>query len=94
MGALSPDVEKIGGARKIPRVAPSLGDVVGAYKSITTVRYGRGVKAHGWRRFPGRLWQRNYYERVIRDEVEMERAGEYIANNSIEWKMDPENTDT
>ena len=71
--------------------APSLGDVVGAYKSLTTVEYGRGVNAYGWWRFPGRLWQRNYYEHAIRNEQEMDRAREYIVNNPIEWGMDPEN---
>ena len=93
VGALAPDVKRFGGVRKITSVGPSLGDVVGAYKSITTVRYGQGVKANGWRRFTGRLWQRNYYERVIRDAEEMERAREYIVNNPIGWKEDPENTD-
>ena len=70
---------------------PRLGDVVGAYKSLSSIGYMRGVKKYGWQRFPGRLWQRNYFERVIRDEAEMERAREYIVNNPIEWGMDPEN---
>ncbi len=39
---------------------PALGDVVGAFKSVTTVAYTRGVKASGWPGFRGRLWrQRN-----------------------------------
>ena len=45
---------------------PSLGSVIGAFKSITTHQYTVGVKDQGWPPFPGRLWQRNYYERVIR----------------------------
>ena len=93
VGALARNVQRISGARATEVVPPTLGDVVGAYKSITTVRYGQGVKANGWRRFTGRLWQRNYYERVIRDAEEMERAREYIVNNPIGWKEDPENTD-
>jgi hypothetical protein len=40
---------------------------------------------------PGKLWQRNYYERVIRDEKEWERIWEYIAANPINWAMDREN---
>ena len=79
-----------------PRVAPtiatrSLGDVVGAYKSITTVEYVRGVKTNGWQGFRGRLWQRNYYERIIRNENELNRAREYIANNPLLWELDREN---
>ena len=35
------------------RPAPTgLGDIVGAFKSITTHEYIRGVKQHGWHRFP------------------------------------------
>ena len=79
-----------------PRVAPtiatrSLGDVVGAYKSITTVEYVRGVKTKGWQGFRGRLWQRNYYERIIRNENELNRAREYVANNPLQWELDREN---
>jgi len=48
------------------RPAPTrLGDIVGAFKSITTNRYIQGVKRHGWTPFPGKLWQRNYYEHIM-----------------------------
>ena len=58
-----------------------MGDVVGAFKSVTTVEYGRGVRELGWQRFDKRLWQRNNFERVIRNESELGRIREYIANN-------------
>ncbi len=79
------------GGKATTRVAPTLGDAVGAYKSMVTVEYARGVKACGWRRFDGRLWQRNYYEHVIRDEDELDRAREYIVNNPLKWALDREN---
>ena len=82
------------GERATTRVAPTiLGDVVGAYKSLTTVEYIRGVERHGWQPFNGRLWHRNYYERVIRDGHELDRAREYIANNPLQWELDRENPD-
>lgn len=37
------------------------------------------------------VWQRNYYERVIRDENELARAREYIVNNPLKWDLDQEN---
>jgi len=43
-----------------------LGDIVGTYKSITTVAWLRHIQATRMER-PGILWQHNYYERVIRD---------------------------
>ena len=73
--------------------AITLGDVVGAFKSLTTVEYGRGVRKMGWPPFDRRLWQRNYYERVIRDESELGGARAYIVDNPMEWEFDSENPD-
>jgi hypothetical protein len=39
------------------------------------------------------FWQRNYYDHVIRDEVELHRIREYIAYNPIAWRYDHENPD-
>ncbi|GAB4356736.1 MAG: hypothetical protein Kow0060_09640 [Methylohalobius crimeensis] len=74
-------------------VAPtlSLPDVVHRFKTMTTKRYTDGVKQHGWPPFPGKLWQRNYYERIIRNENELNRIREYIIHNPLKWEDDPEN---
>jgi REP element-mobilizing transposase RayT len=69
----------------------SVGRIVQAFKSLTTNAYIRGVKQSGWPPFPGRVWQRNYYERVIRDEKEMMAIREYIMNNPANWSDDEEN---
>jgi REP element-mobilizing transposase RayT len=69
----------------------SLGRVCQAFKSLTTVEYVRGVKDYQWPSFPGRLWQRNYFERVIRDEGELGAIREYIRNNPLKWEQDEEN---
>jgi len=37
------------------------------------------------------VWQRNYYDRIIRDEDELWRIREYIANNPAQWAVDREN---
>ena len=37
------------------------------------------------------LWQRNYYEHVIRNENELYRITEYIQNNPLKWDLDREN---
>jgi putative transposase len=34
------------------------------------------------------VWQRNYYERVIRDESELNKIREYIINNPLNWETD------
>lgn len=68
----------------------SVGRVVQAFKSLTTNQYIRGVKNHGWPPFAGRLWQRNYYERVIRSDMELQNIREYIRNNPNTWQPDTE----
>jgi len=37
------------------------------------------------------LWQRNYYEHIIRDDESLNSIREYIANNPLQWEMDREN---
>ncbi|MEI7671088.1 MAG: transposase [Deltaproteobacteria bacterium] len=71
-------------------VAPtlSLPDVVHRFKTMTTKRYADGVKEHGWPPFPGRLWQRNYWEHIVRDEIELNLIREYIRNNATQWGND------
>lgn len=69
----------------------TLGDVIGAFKSITTNEYIHGIKEKGWPPFSNRLWQRNYYEHIIRNEQALNKIREYIAANSLQWEFDLEN---
>jgi putative transposase len=71
----------------------SLGRILQAFKSMTTVEYIRGVQQSNWRPFPGRLWQRNYYESIIRNEAELDAARKYITENPTKWGEDNENLD-
>jgi hypothetical protein len=64
----------------------SLPDVVHRFKTLTTKRYTDGVKQSNWPPFPGKVWQRNYYERVI-DEAELDRARRYIETNPAETQF-------
>lgn len=73
------------------RVAPTVGSIVGAFKSITTNEYIRGVITGFRLPFLGRLWQRNYYEHVIRSEESLNCIRDYIATNPFRWELDREN---
>ena len=66
----------------------TLPDVVRQYKTLTMKRYMDGVRQCGWLPFPGKLWQRNYWERVIRNEQELQTVREYIQNNPARWAED------
>jgi len=74
-----------------PAPTMSLPDVVHRFKSLTTARYRQGVAEKGWPPFCRRLWQRNYYEHVIRGEDELNRIRRYIEDNPTMWQMDREN---
>jgi REP element-mobilizing transposase RayT len=63
----------------------SLGAFVGGFKSAVT------TQINVIRQNPGcPVWQRNYFERVIRNDAELERAREYIINNPLKWELDKE----
>ena len=64
----------------------SLGSFLSGFKSATTKRI------NDLQRTPGlSVWQRNYYEHVIRNEQSLDRIREYIANNPARWDFDREN---
>jgi putative transposase len=69
----------------ITRKLVRLGDVIGGFKSLTTPAYIRGVHQRGWPAFAQRLWQRNYFERVVRTERELHTTRTYIVNNPQRW---------
>jgi REP element-mobilizing transposase RayT len=64
------------------------------FKTMTTNVYLRGVKQGAWSSCPGKLWQRNYYEHIIRDESELAHIREYILHNPLQWAVDRENPAT
>ena len=79
-----------GGSRAAPTKSrrKPLGELMGAFKTVSTKRINvlRGT--------PGApVWQRGYYEHVIRSEAELNRARDYIVSNPVRWAMDRENPD-
>lgn len=60
-----------------------LSDIIQRFKILTTNKYIYGVRNNHWLPFDGRLWQRDYYERIIRDELELNRIREYLLKNPL-----------
>ncbi len=58
----------------------TLGDVVGTYKAAVTRAARRSD-----------LWQRGYYDHIVRDDDDLARIREYISTNPMRWALDPEN---
>ena len=67
-----------------------VGQIVGAWKSLTTNFYIDGVRTAGWPPFPRRLWQRNYWEHIVRSDEALVNIREYIASNPAHWEKDVE----
>jgi putative transposase len=61
--------------------------VVQWFKTMTTNEYIRGVKNLGWQ-LNGKLWQRNYYEHIIRNNQSYQKIADYIMNNPARWNDD------
>ena len=79
------------GAHTGAPLRPHLSTVIQWLKTMTTNEYVRGVKTGAWAPFNRRLWQRNYYEHVIRSEESLNRIRQYILDNPARWEFDREN---
>ena len=62
--------------------------VVRWFKTMSTNEYIRGVNELGWLSFDRKLWQRNYYEHIIRNDTSLQAITHYIANNPAQWQDD------
>ena len=62
----------------------SLGAILGACKMTVTRRAGKELHS-------GNIWQRNYYEHILRDQSDWECISAYISDNPLNWKKDEEN---
>jgi putative transposase len=75
------------GAPRGPRQR-SIGALVAGFKSAVTRRVNESCKSPG-----ASLWQRNYYEHIIRNEAEYAAIVEYVATNPQKWDQDKLNPD-
>ena len=69
-----------------PTVAPTIGDIVGAYKSLVSNECLKIYKSNNEKM--GKLWQRNFFEHIIRNEQSYQKISDYIINNPANWKND------
>jgi len=77
---------------KMPAARPtahfSLCDVIGAFKSLSTIHVNRLMNSKG-----SPLWQRSYFEHVIRNGEDLKNTQRYILENPLRWSLDEENPD-
>jgi REP element-mobilizing transposase RayT len=78
------------GDRVGARPTPTLGSVVGAFKSMSIHDVLAYIEENGLDMI-GKIWQRNYFERIIRNERDLDNIRTYIRNNPRNWERDDEN---
>lgn len=76
------------GAVTAPLRLITLGKMIAYFKYQSTKQINQSRQAT-----PISVWQRNYHERIVRNEAELHRIREYIQNNPKQWHLDPENPD-
>jgi REP element-mobilizing transposase RayT len=76
------------GASPAPTKTITVGNIVGAYKSQVANLCLKIFKQKHPGETMGKLWQRNYYEHIIRDERSFLRIAHYITNNPSNWNED------
>jgi putative transposase len=62
--------------------------IIRGYKSAVTKKINTFQINAGAYNMPERIWQKNYYEHVIRNEASLGRIREYILSNPLNWKQD------
>ncbi|MFZ2537846.1 MAG: transposase [Oscillospiraceae bacterium] len=66
----------------------TLATIIQSFKRSTTIKYIDGVKKGAYPPFNKRIWQRNYYDHIIRNEQDYQRIWEYIDKNQLKWHDD------
>jgi REP element-mobilizing transposase RayT len=82
--------QELGKHRGLPQreLGSKLSSAIQWFKTMTTNEYIRGVKSLNWQSFDRRLWQRNYWEHIIRNELAYDRISNYIKRNPSKWAED------
>jgi len=65
--------------------ASSVGSVLRWYKASVVEGFRIGVRHNGWEPYDRHLWQRDYYDRIIRTDTELAAIRAYIEGNPGRW---------
>ena len=68
--------------------APTISDIVQSFKRYSTLEYIKMVKEGVVPPFEKQIWQRGFYDHVIRDGRDYEEISKYIYENPLKWELD------
>ena len=74
---------------------PTVSEMVQRFKTITTKKYIDGVKSDIYPPFEKKIWQKSFYDHIIRNEKSYLEIWQYIDENPLKWQEDElsENTE-
>ena len=72
---------------------PTLGQIVGAFKSLSARKWIKYIEQGNILDKCGKLWQRNFYDHIIRNENDLYHIRGYIFQNPLNWHLDENNPD-
>lgn len=76
-----------GACPDVPPTYATTGDIVRWVKSSTHAGYRKGVLESGWMPYERHLWQRSYYDHIVRNDVDLNRVRAYIEANPARWAI-------
>ena len=83
VGARSPRPQENNKNHRSEVPSPSLGRIMAYFKYQSTKRINQHRDRQGTR-----MWQRDYYDHIIRDDADLQRLRQYIQNNPMKWELD------
>jgi len=96
-----PEAVRYDGTAHLPNLGfgtgpfPTVSEMVQRFKTVTTASYIQGVKSGKYPPFDKKIWQKSFYDHVIRDEKGYLEVWQYIDENPLKWQDDEllKNTD-
>ncbi len=71
-----------------PRSFPTISALMQGFKSVTTTAYIQNVQAGHYPPFEKRIWQKSFYDHIVRDEEDFLQIWAYITYNALKWQQD------
>ena len=85
-GATAAGATVVGATARVAPTTTTIGGIVGAYKSLVANECLKLFISKHPNEIMGKLWQRDYYEHIIRNNGSHHRISQYIINNPKNWK--------
>lgn len=73
------------GTQPFVETTASIPDLVGEFKLRVVMSWRNGVRRRRWMPYEEHLWQKTYYDTIIRNDRHLERTREYILGNPGRW---------